>query len=163
MKKYSTVPAALVLMISFVVIAYATNKSSMPTPAGKDLSKHVTDQSPYKKWNLWPGKAGMSEGTEPHGTFVKVYVNNIAYKSLKKVKGFNNNSIVLQENYTHSKKLDTVTVMYKVKGYNPAGGNWFWAKYDKNLNVLAEGKIAGCLDCHTDATTNDYVFSGKAK
>lgn len=76
MKKYSTVPAALVLMISFVVIAYATNKSSMPTPAG---------------------------------------------------------------------------------------GNWFWAKYDKNLTVLAEGKIAGCLDCHTDATTNDYVFSGKAK
>jgi hypothetical protein len=163
MKKYSAVPAAIALIIGLAVVAYATNKSNMPTPAGKDLSKHVTDQNPYKKWKLWPGKAIISEGTEPHGAFVKVYVNNIAYKSLKKMRGFNNNSIVLQENYTNSKKLSTVTLMYKVKGYNPSGGDWFWAKYDNKLNVVSEGKIPGCLDCHTDATTNDYVFSGRAK
>ena len=51
--------------------------------------------------------------------------------------------------------------MYKVKGYNPAGGDWFWAKYDPEFNILAEGMVKGCLNCHGSAKANDYVFAGK--
>ncbi|MEN8262879.1 MAG: cytochrome P460 family protein [Nitrospirota bacterium] len=163
MKKYSAVPAILILIIGFVVIAYAGDKSAMPAPAGNDLRKYVIDVDPYKNWILWPGTINMSEGTEPHGAFVTIYINEAAFWSLKKMKGFRNNSIVLKENFNKNKKLEALTVMYKVKGFNPDGGDWFWAKYDKNHNVISEGKIAGCLDCHADASINDYVFSGKAK
>ncbi len=163
MKKYSTVPAVLILIIGIVVIAYANDESAMPAPAGDDLRKHIIDGNPYKNWMLWPGTTNMSEGTEPHGAFISVYINETAFWSLKEMKGFRNNSIVLKENFNKDKQLEALTVMYKVKGYNPEGGDWFWAKYDKNHNLISEGKIVSCLDCHSDATTNDYVFSGKAK
>jgi hypothetical protein len=68
---------------------------------------------------------------------------------------------MLKENYTPEKKLAAVTVMYKVKGYNPDGGDWFWVKYDPNYDILAEGKVEGCLNCHGSAKANDYVFAGK--
>ena len=177
MKKHSIVLLTLTLMICIVAIAYAGHdhmvvpyeaqalgkNTMMPIPSGGDLRQHIIGQEPYKKWSLWPGKGKLYEGTEPHGAFITVYVNDIAVKSIKKQKGFANNSIVLKENYSPNKKLVAVTVMYKVKGYNPSAGDWFWVKYDADFNVAAEGKVKGCLDCHSDAQGNDYVFTGKAK
>ena len=82
-------------------------------------------------------------------------------KSIKLKQGMANNSIIVKETYTQDKNLAAVTVMYKVKGYNPAGGDWFWAKYDPEFNILKEGMVKGCLNCHDSAKTNDYVFTGK--
>jgi hypothetical protein len=74
-----------------------------------------------------------------------------------------NNSIILKENYAPNKKLMAVTVMYKVKGYNPNDGDWFWVKYDRNFKVLSEGKVPDCLGCHRTVKNNDYLFTGKVR
>ncbi len=37
--------------------------------------------------------------------------------------------MIVQDNFGKDKKLKFIDVMYKVKGYNPKGGDWFWAQY----------------------------------
>ncbi len=175
MKTVITILLALTLVAGVSVISHAGHdpmiipyetqamgyKSAMPIPGGGDLRHHLTGHMPYKKWSLWPGKGKMFEGTEPHGAFITVYVNDIALKSINKSKGMANNSIVLKENYTPGKKLAAITVMYKVKGYDPAGGDWFWVKYDPDFKVVSEGKVAGCMGCHAEVKGNDYIYTGK--
>jgi hypothetical protein len=134
----------------------------MPIAEGGDLRHYVTAHNPYKTgFKLWPGKGELYPGTEPHGALLTVYVNDIAYNSITGKKALANNSIVLKENYTPAKQLAAITIMYKVKGYNPEGGNWFWVKYDPDFNILKEGKVKGCLGCHGNAKDNDYIFTGK--
>ncbi|NIM14569.1 MAG: hypothetical protein GTO45_21320, partial [Candidatus Aminicenantes bacterium] len=101
------------------------------------------------------------KGTEPHGSLLTTYVNERALKSIKDKSGMANNSIIVKENYAPNKDLIAVTVMYKVKGYNPEGGDWFWVKYDAKFKTLAEGKVEGCLACHGTVKGNDYIFTGK--
>ncbi len=174
MRKYSTI-IAILFVISIAVIAYAGHDhmvipyekqgfgtaTSMPIPAGGDLRQHIIGQEPYKNWKMWPGKDKMFKGAEPHGSLLTVFVNDNALSSIKKMKGMSNNSIIVKENYAPNKNLVAITVMYKVKGYNPEAGDWFWAKYGPDWEVLAEGKVKGCLGCHTSAKSNDFIFTGK--
>jgi hypothetical protein len=56
-----------------------------------------------------------------------------------------------------------LTVMYKFKGYNPEGGDWFWAKYARDGSVMASGKVEGCIKCHGRRKDNDYIYTGTVK
>ncbi len=177
MKKRTAIICSILIVLIIVGVSYARHElmvlptqqlafgfnTTMPMPNGGDLRQHILGQEPYKKWAVWPGKGKMVKGTEPHGAIITVYVNDIALKSIKAGKGMGNNSIVLKENYTPAKKLAAVTVMYKVKGYNPDGGDWFWAKYNPDYEIEAEGKVGMCLGCHTGAKGNDYLYTGKVK
>ena len=61
--------------------------------------------------------------------------------------------------------------MLKRPGYDPDNKDWFWAKYlpdgslDKNpagmqlAGMVAKGKPAGCIACHTAAPGGDMVFT----
>ena len=69
------------------------------------------------------------------------------------------------------KYLKAVTVMLKRPGYDPDDKDWFWVKYlpdgslDKNpagmmlAGMIAKGKPAGCIACHTAAPGGDMVFT----
>ena len=59
--------------------------------------------------------------------------------------------------------LAAITVMYKVKGYNPEGNDWFWVKYAADGKAQAEGKVQGCINCHGKKKDNDYIFIGSIK
>ena len=71
------------------------------------------------------------------------------------------NSIVVKENYDKAKQLTSVTVMRKVKGYNPEKGDWFWARFSADSKITHEGKVEMCYGCHASADDNDYIFVGK--
>lgn len=67
-------------------------------------------------------------------------------------------AIIVKENYgPDQQKLVAVTPMYKVEGYNPDAGNWFWAKYAPDGSVQAAGKVDSCIECHK--TADDYRFT----
>ena len=68
-----------------------------------------------------------------------------------------------KENYTADKKLAALTVMYKVKGYNPQAGDWFWAKYLPDGKIAAEGRVDACIQCHSMAKANDYIMIAPLK
>jgi len=53
--------------------------------------------------------------------------------------------------------------MYKVKGYNPKGGDWYWAQVTAGGKVTQEGKVDECIKCHEAQKTNDYTWTSKLK
>jgi hypothetical protein len=139
-------------------------KGSGGLTKGANMWKYITKDEPYTKWDLWPGKGKMFEGTEPHGALLTVYVTKGAHQVIEKKKGkFAQGAIIVKENYKPDKTLAAVTIMYKAKGYNPEAGDWFWAKYNPDGSVDKEGKVAGCIKCHSAKADNDWVFTGDLK
>ena len=62
------------------------------------------------------------------------------------------------------KKLESLSLMYKIKGYNPDAGDWFWVKYSPNDGyVLASGKVDACITCHASKKDNDYIHTATVK
>ena len=69
-------------------------------------------------------------------------------------------AIIVKENYGKDKKtLMAITPMYKLKGYNPEAGDWFWVKYDSSGKVLKAGKVKGCIDCHRTQEDKGWLFT----
>ena len=133
-----------------------TAMAEMPGADPKELWEHITKTSPYTQWKFWDDHKGMLEGDEPHGSFHKVYVNDIAYGSSSAPLEYG--AIEVKENYNKKEKLMAITVMYKVKGYNPEAGDWFWVRYSPKGKAKPYGKPKGCVNCHSGAADNDFVF-----
>jgi hypothetical protein len=152
---------AVAFLVSFSYRGTTTAEEGKLPPADpRAVYKYITEQNSYKNWDLWPGKGKLYKGKKPHGAFLTTYVNSIALGSIKAGEVMAGGSIVVKENYTPEKKLAAVTVMYKVKGYNPEAGNWFWAKYGADGSVAKAGKVKGCINCHSARKGNDFIFTG---
>ena len=147
----------LMLLFSFLFCAI-----SVPIYAQSPLAdvhllwKHITVESPYTNWSFWDDHQGLQKGGGPHAPQHRVYVNTLGITS-KKVPA-NNGTIIVKENIDDNNTLIALTVMHKVAGYNPAGGDWFWAKYSAAGKIEMAGKIKGCLGCHTSVKENDFIF-----
>jgi len=136
---------------------------AMPTADGEKLSQYIMEGSPYTKWKLFPGTTKLYKGTEPHGVLLTTYVNDVAMDSIKKKKVLAEGSIIVKENYMPDKKLAALTVMYKVKGFNPEAGDWFWLKAMPDGKVDGSGKMNMCIQCHTEAAAADFLFTKMPK
>lgn len=137
--------------------------AAAPEPSGKALWSSLQAQK-YTSWKMWPGKTALYQGTEPHGALLTTYVNGPALGAIEGKKGtMPAGAVVVKENYMPDTMLAAITVMYKVPGYNPAGGDWFWAKYAPDGKIEAEGKVDMCLGCHSREVGNDYLFTGALK
>jgi hypothetical protein len=120
----------------------------------------MTETNPYQKWEHWPGYTGIYPGKSPHGKYLKLFANPIALKAAREGKPMPEGAILVKENYGEDQKtLMAVTPMYRVKGYNPEGGDWFWVKYGANGEILAAGKPKGCVSCHAAVKDKDWIFS----
>jgi len=144
------------VIFCLVIFMVTTAIAQMPGAKPKELWKHITKASPYTQWKFWDDHKGMLEGNEPHGSFHKVYVNDKAYGSSKAPLEYG--AIQVKENYSKKKKLMAITVMYKVKGYNPKAGDWFWVKYSPKGKAKPYGKPKGCVNCHNAKAENDFIF-----
>jgi len=136
--------------------------AATPGPDGAQLSNYIMKDNPYTNWKLWPGTKKLYKGMEPHGALLTVYVNQIALDSMKG-KTFAEGSIIVKENYTADAKLVGLTTMYKVKGSNPEGGDWFYLNSTPDGQVGGAGKVEGCMKCHAKAADKDYVFSKRPR
>ena len=159
----------LSLVFSGIIFAQAKKEkakagSNVIAAAGAAVWDNLKKEGYAKKWKMWPGTTMMYAGPEPHGAFLTTYVNDPALKAITGKKGkFSDGAIIAQDNYSKDKKLKFISVMYKVKGYNPQGGDWFWAQYKPDGRIEVEGKVDECIKCHVAQKGNDYVYTGKLK
>ena len=157
------------LFLSLVVASTAFAAHHMagenaPAADGKAVIEYLNQQKYQDNWQLWPGKSELYKGTHPHGAFLTTYVSAGAYKAIEeKAGGIPDGGFIVKENYSPEKKLAAVTVMYKKSGYNPEGGDWFWLKYAPDGKIEKEGKVGGCIGCHSAVQTNDWLFIGPLK
>ena len=158
--KKPVLSGGLILAAAFlVVLAWAAQKP--PKADATDFYNYITKTSPYQKWALWPGHEAMHPGQSPHGAFLKIYVNKPAHEAIvKKLKVMPDGAIIVKENYDQDKKtLVAITPMYKVKGFNPEAGDWFWAEYGPKGEMMASGKVQACIDCHAQVKASDYLVT----
>lgn len=153
-----------ILLLSLALVlpltAQAADNGNLPQADAKALWTYMTQTSPYSGWGYWPGRYGMYEGTEPHGAQLKVYANGPALRAAREGKPMPAGAIVVKENYgKDGKTLMAVTPMYKVTGYNPEGGDWFWAKYNADGSIDKEGKVGGCIKCHQAVKDQNWIFN----
>lgn len=144
------------IMVVFFMLTSTVVWAEMPGADAEALCQYVLKEDPYTKWGFWPDHKGLQEGDAPHAPQHKVYVNSIGLNGKKAPAGFG--TIVVKENIGKDNKLKALTVMYKVEGFNPEAGDWFWAKYSPSGSVETSGKVKGCISCHSSAEDNDYIF-----
>ena len=159
MRKHLIMAIALICALFFAV-SLSSAEGNLPSSDAKKLWSYITEINSYLGWGFWPGYVGIYPGKSPHGAYLKLYANTIALKAAREGKLMTYGAILVKENYGKDKKtLMAITPMYRIKGYNPEGGDWFWAKYEPNGKVLKAGKVKGCIDCHSMQKSNDWLFT----
>ncbi|NPE31300.1 hypothetical protein HNV12_25760 [Methanococcoides sp. SA1] len=130
-------------------------------PNAADLYEQITQEDNYKEWDIWPGLVELNESKGVHGELITIYVSDNAFTAIEDNEDvMPDGSIILKEGYNLDEELTRVLVMYKVNGYDPENNDWFWAVYSPQGEVTTEGKVAGCIDCHSAKEDNDYLFTG---
>lgn len=165
MKRLATI---LILVCGLAAVPFylagqsgAATEETLPDPEAEALWTYITSTNPYTDWPPFPGHEGIYPGESPHGAYLKLYVNKPALLAISAMEDeMPEGAILVKENYAEDKKtLVAVTPMYKVAGYNPEGGDWFWAKYDAEGETAAAGKVDGCINCHRTVEGDDWVFT----
>ena len=163
MKSKITAFVVSMLTLCFLIMPITSFAGDMPKAEGKALWDYMTKESPYQKWEHWPGLPGVYEGKPPHGAFLQVFANDAAMKAARAGGVMPSGAIVVKENIgLDGKTVMAITPMYKLKGYNPEGGDWFWAKYKADGSIAKEGKVGGCIKCHEAVKDTNWIFN-KAK
>ncbi len=159
MKKRLIVVFSLLAALALIATISVADMA-MPPAEGAKFWNYITNTNSYLGWGFWPGHFGIYPGKSPHGAYLKIYANGIALKAAREDKPMPNGAIIVKENYGEDKKtLMAVTPMYRVKGYNPDGGDWFWGKYGPDGKVMAAGKPKGCIGCHGAQKDKDWLFT----
>lgn len=132
--------------------------------AGLDPVKfhvYLTRDTPYSSLPRWPGTepGRPGPGAAPHGVFVTTYVNAAGMESLQKGGRMDVGSLVVMENFAADGKPSGLSVMLKIKGYNPGAGDWHWFQYDAEGNAVASGRVSACIACHAAGRERDYVMT----
>lgn len=155
MMKRLWIPGMILLLALTFFMGFSTQED-MPPPEAKALWNYITKTSPYSEWGFWEDHKDMQPGNAPHGPFHKVYVNEILLKSTTAPVPYG--SIQVKESYDKAKKKTAITVMYKVKDFNPDAGDWYWVKYSLDGKGGPAGKVQGCIGCHGIKAKNDYIL-----
>ncbi len=142
-----------------------------PGATGAELLAYILNENPYTGWKSWRADrwndyGGYLVGGSPHGATVRIFVNNVALEAVE-AEDFDGilpyGSIIVKENYMGTPaepgELAALTVMYKVEGFNPEGGDWFWLKAPGDGSAIdAEGAVEGCISCHAQEGNADYLL-----
>lgn len=167
MRAFIAISCVLILALSLSAPADGEGEAGMmmgPKPEAEAFSHHVMFMSPYQGWGYWPGYGELVEGKSPHGAYIRLFGNAIALKAAREgADVMPDGSIIMKENYDKDKKLVALTPMYKSAGYNPEGGDWYWAKMSPDGKVMADGKLKGCIDCHAKVKKKDWIFLSPKK
>jgi hypothetical protein len=134
----------------------------LPRSDAQQLWQYITKDNPYKSWQNFPNLTSriMRARENPHGDWIAAYLNNEAYESIKQPTypfQMKYASIIVKENYALSKgpprtepgfpsvplELVSLTVMYKIKGYQrtPTEQEWFFVMYRCNKGQC-DGSVA---------------------
>jgi len=145
--------------------AAAQQAQTLPEASAEAVLAYLTAADFRNSWDLWPGKGEKYEGTEPHGALLTTYLNPAAAQAAADGAGqMPPGAIVVKDNFRPDGMLGASTVMYKIEGYNPEAGDWWWAKFmpdgSVDMDGMAQGRVEMCIGCHAKGADNDYLLTG---
>ncbi|MBI5524010.1 MAG: cytochrome P460 family protein [Desulfarculus sp.] len=158
------------VLCALLLWTWAAPLGAMEPPAAdaQALWNYITQEPNFRKWGTWQEFQKLRRSTSPFGFYVKIYINDVALQakgttlppgSILVREGFGMNS----NTYAPSDQIIAYTVMYKVKGFNPKGNDWFWVHYSGTGKVMQSGVVDQCLKCHNTARDNDFVLDHRLR
>jgi hypothetical protein len=147
-----------------MLVGCATPRPAVDGPAlpadGAALLATLASDS-IEGWDLFPGRRERYPGSGEHGQLVSVRINKTAAEGLlARPPAFPPGSVLVNQGFSPSGDPSGMVVMAKIRGYARESGDWFWAAFDAQGKVVAEGKSAACVTCHAKVKSNDLVFTG---
>jgi hypothetical protein len=142
--------AVLILLSRGWTGSVGATQRPLPPPDAQQLWQYITKDNPYKSWKTFPKLPGrfIHANEQPHGDWIAAYLNDQAYDSMINPSSpfqMKYASIIVKENYSLATGnpspeppltsvpvvLTSLTVMYKVKGYQRTANEeeWFWVMY----------------------------------
>lgn len=157
-------------LLFLMAVAWSAPLGAMdqPGPDAEALWKLVNQDPNFHQWGTWPEFAKMKRSFSPHGFYVRIFANDVALKH--RGPSLPPGSILVREGFgidtnTYAPNTEVIayTVMYKIAGYNPQVGDWFWARYSGTGKVMESGKLDQCIACHDTGRDNDFVLDHKVR
>jgi hypothetical protein len=155
----------LAIILAVTVSCGRTVQEPLFTPftvaqiSGEALWRRISVDSDFRNYGTWTNYTGMKPGQSPHGVWHRVTANRTLLDAIPSVDSTAPpGSIIVKENFDSNKTLLNFTVMAKVENYNKDNGDWFWAMYGPDGDILAEGSLKGCISCHEGMRKNDYII-----
>lgn len=132
-------------------------------PTGQDrveadtLEQEIAD---YKSWETPDWVDGFTESAHPLPAYVKYYVNDLGMSDIDNPPA---GSIFVKEQFDEDKNFINLTVMKKIKGYDPENNDWYWAITDADREVTNAGKLdsswtSSCITCHKKGDGGDDLL-----
>lgn len=149
---------SLIYAVCVVLVVFATYLvAGVKKPDAQLLWRYISYHSPYTSWESWAG--GYCRGIKGScaDAMVRIYSNFSEDKKSKHF--FGSGTIAVKECHNNEGEISSISVMSRVKGYNPENGDWFWAKYTADGDIVRQGKVSGCIGCHQSADGGDFLFS----
>jgi len=165
-------PLLAILLVALVIgaatfVGRSTADHHVAASPGPDPAEFWSSlqKTSYHDWGTFPRRErGFYPGNSPHGDLLKLFIDETAASSpLEPAYG----SIIVKENFTEDEELLSITVMKRIEDFDPAHGDWWYAKYDPDGDIaMADGapiagKVESCVNCHGAAEGADFVFGNE--
>lgn len=78
---------------------------------------------------------------------------------------FPEGTVLLKEHFGPADEYLGFNVMYKgPPGYDPQGGDWIWGEVRGDQEIVSQGRIETCRECHAAAINSDFAVGfGKSQ
>ena len=159
-------PTLVGLILLAIACGSPTSIPPLPLATGASLQGYLDSQDYRETWRLYPGKGRLyaPQVPSPHGALLTTYLNDVAHETIRNKQGvLLDGSIIVKENYMPDGTFVGVTVMYKVKGYDPPTNDWFWVKWSAEGAIEKEGKVESCISCHGTKRGNDFIWTSSLR
>ena len=119
----------------------------------------------FENWREWTKVTPNPVKSKGHsGNWVGVYVDDVAKTTYLAATGpFSECARIVKPIYTDASGTDVrrITIMVKMSpGYDPQDADWWYGMYDASgKSAIMQGKLSGCIICHRQAASTDYLFS----
>lgn len=157
-------PALAALAITTLIACNPPASPQNPANTGSSAVAEMTDaeiSALAKSYTSLPAlNTELKKSPTHEGMMVRTHLDQAAMTAFtNKSFPLPDGSVSVKEGHkTAEGPVEMLFVMKKIKGYDSANGDWFYAMVAPDGTAKGKGKIQMCISCHSTAKNKDYIY-----
>ena len=167
MKLFSSLLAASVLLYTVVACTAPSTPSVPNTPSNNAPAAQPVEPSDAdlkalaKSYTSFPALNTELKVSPTHqGMLVRTHLDATATQAYNsKSYPFSDGATAVKEAHKSADgPTEALFVMKKIKGYDSANGDWYYAMTAPDGTAMQKGKVQMCISCHSTVKNKDYIY-----